>query len=113
MGKTYITKIKALSDNLTIDDMGMLICKDVGCELTYCQATISDPYNRPFNNCDQLFKNLNQCIANQINNYQQNNLGKTMQEYAIYMIDKKKAEKHTYTFLEDNKNIQITESDIP
>jgi hypothetical protein len=83
--------------------MGMLICKDVGCELMYCQSTISDPNNRPFTDCEAPFRNFNQCIGQQINMFEENNLGKTMQEYTLYMIEKRKKELHSHLFIENNK----------
>jgi len=90
--------------------MGLLICKDVGCELTYCQSTMSDPHNRPFNDCNLQFRNFNQCIGQQISNYEENSMGLTMQEYTLFMIEKRKKEKYSHLFLENNKLKE--ESDI-
>ena len=56
-GALYLRQF-ALSDDLSVDDMSMLICRDVGCELQYCQASLSDPYDRPFENCDAHFRAL-------------------------------------------------------
>ena len=95
--------------------MGLLICKDVGCELTYCQSTISDPYpsNRPFNNCDQLFRNFNSCIQQQIDMYETDSLGLSMQDYTLYMLEKRKKEKYSQLFLENNNlNQEMKEKDM-
>ena len=88
----------AQQEDLTLPEMGMIICRDVGCELTYCQASISDPYERPFENCDQQFKQLNKCIAQEQVRYQTNPEGRTMQEHVAYMLEKKKKEKYMKYF---------------
>jgi hypothetical protein len=84
----------ARSEDLSTNDMAMMICRDLGCELTYCQATLSDPYERPFENCDQQFKQLNSCIAQEQRRYQINPEGRTVQEHVQYMLAKKKKEKY-------------------
>lgn len=83
------------SDNLTVDDMGMLICRDVGCELTLCQNSMADPYERPFSNCDAQFRNLNRCIASEIEEYEkEGHLDRTMQEQIKMKLEKRKKEKY-------------------
>jgi hypothetical protein len=84
----------AQSADLTLDDMGTLICRDMGCELQYCQQSMVDPYERPFNNCDAQFRNLNRCIAQEQERYQSNPENRTMQEQVLYMLEKKKKEKY-------------------
>jgi hypothetical protein len=84
----------ARSEDLSLNEMGMMICRDVGCELTYCQATLSDPYERPFENCDQQFKAFNQCIAQEQRRYIMNPEGRSMHEHIQYMLAKKKKEKY-------------------
>jgi hypothetical protein len=96
----------AQSDKLTVDDMSMLICRDMGCELQYCQQTISDPYDRPFKNCDSQFRNLNRCIAQEQDRYMSNPEGRTMQEQVLYMLEKKKKEKY-FGVLQEAKPVPI------
>jgi len=91
------------SENMSIDDMGMLICRDVGCELQYCQASISDPYEKPFENCDEHIKKFFQCQEQEKRRYSYDNQGRTMQEHIAYMLEKKKKEKaHGVNLLEQN-----------
>jgi hypothetical protein len=104
-GALYL-KQWALSDNLTEDEMAMLICKDVGCELNYCQLSMSDPYERPFENCDQQYRNLNRCIAQEITRFEENSEGRTMQEQVLYMLEKKKREKY-FDFFEELRKHNI------
>jgi hypothetical protein len=98
-GALYLTQW-ALSDDLNIDDMGMLICRDMGCELTYCQATIFDPYERPFENCDEQFRRFNACIGMEKRRFLYDSEGRTMQQQVAYMLEKKKMEKYKYLFQE-------------
>ena len=84
----------AESDDLSLPDMAMIICRDTGCELTYCQATMRDPYERPFENCEQQFRQMNSCIAQEQKRYAINPEGRTMQEHVKYMLEKKKKEKY-------------------
>jgi hypothetical protein len=88
----------AKSDDLSEPDMAMIICRDTGCDLTYCQASMADPYERPFDNCDQQFKQLNNCIAAEQRRYALNPEGRTMQEHISYMLEKKKKEKYMGIF---------------
>jgi hypothetical protein len=92
-GAMYI-KQWAQSDDLSLGDMATLICRDIGCELTMCQASIADPYERPFNNCDEQFRKLNKCITQEEERYQKDNEGRTMQEQVQYILEKKKKEKY-------------------
>jgi hypothetical protein len=84
----------AMSDSLNIDDMSMLICRDTGCELQYCQQTLSDPFEQPFKNCDAQYRNLTRCIIQEQDRYLTNPEGRTMQEQVLYMLEKKKKEKY-------------------
>lgn len=90
------------SGDLSLNEMATMICRDVGCELQYCQATISDQYERPFDSCTQQLRQLNGCIAQEEKRYTENPEGRTMQEQVRYMLDKKKKEKY-FHFLESQK----------
>lgn len=79
----------ALSDDLSVDDMSMLICRDVGCELQYCQASLADPYDRPFENCDSHFRALTRCIAQEHDRYV-SNPERSVQEQVLYMLEQRK-----------------------
>jgi hypothetical protein len=88
----------AKSDDLSLPEMGMIICRDIGCELTYCQTSMADPYERPFDNCDQQFKALNSCISNEQRRYLMDPQGRSMGEHVNYMLEKKKKEKYAHLF---------------
>jgi hypothetical protein len=61
----------------------------VGCELQYCQASLSDPYDRPFDNCDSHFRALGRCIAQEQDRYL-SNPERTVQEQVLYMLEQRK-----------------------
>jgi len=84
----------AQSDDLSPDEMATIICRDTGCELTYCQATLYDPNERPFENCDFQFRQLTKCIDQEQKRYLDNPQGRTVQEHVIFMLDKKRKEKY-------------------
>ena len=91
-GALYLRQF-ALSESLSLEDMSMLICRDVGCELEYCQASMTDPYERPYENCDSQFRNLNSCITREQDRYI-SNPERTIQEQVLYMLEKKKEKYH-------------------
>ena len=91
----------ALSDDLTVHDASMLICRDMGCELQYCQSTLSDPYDRPYENCDMQFRALNKCIAQEQDRYL-SNPERSIQEQVLYMLEHKKNNKYAYILKENN-----------
>jgi hypothetical protein len=84
----------AQADDLSLEDGAMIICRDTGCELSYCQASLYDPNERPFENCDYQFRQLNSCIAQEQKKYVDNPQGRTIQEHVLYMLDKKRKEKY-------------------
>ncbi len=84
----------AQSDGLTIDEAATIICRDTGCELTYCQATLYDPYERPFENCDFQYKQLTKCIAQEEKRYEEQPQGNTLQEHTMIMLERKRKEKY-------------------
>ena len=52
------------SPKLGIDELSMMICKDVGCDLSYCQQLFAKP--RPgmqINNCDAQFNQFRECVV--------------------------------------------------
>ena len=93
------------SDNLTINDMGMLICRDIGCELQYCQASIADPNETPFNSCDEHFKRFTNCMTQEIRRYIYDGQGRTMQEQVAYMLEKRNKEKYEHLMEEKQKEV--------
>lgn len=96
------------SDDMSLDDMGMLICRDVGCELQYCQASMSDPYEKPFENCDDHFKKFYQCQEQEKRRYRYDGQGRSMQEQIAFMLEKKKKEKvHGVNQYEQETNKQL------
>jgi hypothetical protein len=101
-GALYLRQY-ALSDSLTLDDMSMLICRDVGCELQYCQASMSDPYERPYKDCNGQFSELNKCMAQEQERYKSNS-ERSMQEQVLYMLEKKKEKYHN--ILQMNKPLE-------
>jgi len=94
-------KLWAMSDELNVDDMALLACRDVGCELSYCQNSMTDPYERPFENCEQHQSALFGCIDYQINMYNKKPLASTIQEHLKIVLENKKNKKYDFLF---NKN---------
>ena len=96
------------SDDLTLDDMGMLICRGVGCELQYCQASMLDPYEKTFENCDDHIKKFYQCQEQEKRRYIHDGQGRTLQQQIVFMFEQKKKEKkHGVNVLEQKLNRQI------
>ena len=52
------------SPKLGIDELAMMICRDVGCDLTYCQMLYAKPKtpDMQINDCDNQFDNFRSCI---------------------------------------------------
>ena len=52
------------SPKLGIDELAMMICREVGCDLQYCQTLFAKPKhpNQQINNCDSQFDNFRTCI---------------------------------------------------
>ena len=53
------------SPKLGIDELSMMICKDVGCDLSYCQNLFSKPKSesQQIANCDSQYSALRDCIV--------------------------------------------------
>lgn len=108
-GALYLNQY-AQSENISLDDMGMLICRDVGCELQYCQASMSDPFEKPFENCDQHYKLFSDCMSQEKRRYLHDGQGRTMQEQIAFMLEKKRKEKYQYiTQFEQPHNVKPEE----
>lgn len=86
----------AQSDELTLPEMALILCRDVGCELQYCQASMSDPYERPFEDCNQQFKLFNSCITGEQRRYTLDPQGRSLQDHLQFKLEKKKKEKYNY-----------------
>jgi hypothetical protein len=84
----------AQSDDLTLPGMALILCRDVGCELQYCQASMSDPYERPFEDCNQQFRHFNSCITGEQRRYTLDPQGRSLQDHLQFMLEKKKKEKY-------------------
>lgn len=91
------------SKDLSVEDMGMLACRDIGCELTYCQQSLGDPYEKPFADCNSQFSQFNKCIQNEIRMFNYAPKG-TIQEHLQIVLDMKKKNKYSYIF--ENENIE-------
>lgn len=88
------------SDDLSVDDMGMLACRDVGCELNYCQTSMTDPYESPFENCDGQQKEFYGCIQREIRMYNYNSHGRSLQDHLKLRLEEKKKNKYSHIFPE-------------
>jgi hypothetical protein len=53
------------SAKLTIDELSMFICRDVGCDLSYCQHLVGKPRSstQSITDCTQQFNNFRDCIV--------------------------------------------------
>jgi hypothetical protein len=103
--------LKALekSDDITLDDLGFLLCRDAGCELQYCQSSMIDQNERPFKNCEEQYKKFNQCQEQEKKRYLYENDGKiSIKEHLNLMLEKKKYDnKNRLNELEMESNKQI------
>ncbi len=103
-GALYLGQF-AESEDLSVEDKGMLICRDVGCELQYCQATLSDPYDRPFQDCNAQFRAFTRCIAQEQDRYI-SNPERSVQEQVLYMLEQRK-NKYTHIFEMNEKKEEL------
>ena len=53
------------SNKLGIDELAMMICRDVGCDLSYCQTLFAKPKDssQRIQNCDRQFSDLRNCVV--------------------------------------------------
>lgn len=96
-----------LSPDLTIDDMALLACRDIGCDLNYCTTSMLDPYEKPFNNCNDQNKALFNCISREISRYESNPLAETIQDHLkeVLLLKKKYSKYNINNITESNNNI--------
>ncbi len=97
------------SKDLTVDDMAMLACRDVGCELNYCQTSMTDPYEKPFENCESQHKQLVKCINQEVDIYETAPKG-TLQEHLKLVLKMKKENKYKHLF--ETEVVPITTNNI-
>ncbi len=95
------------SDDITLEDMAMLICRDAGCELQYCQAGLIGPNQNPFSSCDEQFKNFNKCQEQEKKRYLYDNQGKSMKDHLYFMIEQKKEKFGKANEMEQQQNKQL------
>lgn len=92
-------KLWEISDDLTVDDMGLLACRDVGCELNYCQTSLSDPYEKPFQNCDSQTRAFYSCISREVDNYNSIDSNIPLKDYLKVTLENKKKNKYSHLFI--------------
>ena len=110
-GALYL-KQYAQSDDITLDDMGMLICRDIGCELQYCQASMYDPHEKPFDNCDEQYQSFSSCMVQEKRRFIHDGQGRSMQEQIVFMLEKKRKDKYQNLFQENKiENIKSEEKE--
>lgn len=114
-------KLWQISDELTVDDMALLACRDVGCELNYCTTSFTDPYERPFEDCNSQSKALYSCISREVNIYNSQKEQIPLKTYLSKLLLEKKNNKYKHLFenridvhAENKKEIQyeVSVSDI-
>jgi hypothetical protein len=95
------------SDKVTLEDMAMLVCRDAGCELQYCQAGLWGPNANPFTSCDDQYKKFNQCQEQEKKRYLYDNHEKTMKDHLFNMIEQKKDKFTKANEIEHQQNKQL------
>ena len=60
----YLRHYRA-STKLSIDELSMFICRDVGCDLMYCQHLVGKPRNnsQQITSCTNQFNNFRDCVV--------------------------------------------------
>lgn len=82
------------SEELGLEDMSMLLCRDKGCDLTYCQATLADPYEQPFADCFEQSAAFNDCMVREQRRYNFQALGVPLRIYIKQRMADMMAEKN-------------------
>lgn len=82
-------------EDLSVEDMSVIICRAKGCELTYCSATMHDPYERPFEDCSSQYKDFTQCLSQEQQRFIHAPEGRTKQEQVAFMLEKQKQDRLT------------------
>ena len=93
-----------ISDELEVEDMAVLACRNVGCELNYCTTSMFDAYERPFNDCDQQQKEFFTCINQEIRMYNLFPKGNSIKEHLQFVLNQKKDKKYKFLFEKINFN---------
>jgi hypothetical protein len=92
-------KLWGSSENLTVDDMAVLACRDTGCELNYCQTSMHDPHEyKTFKNCDQQTRAIYKCISQEITHYNLAPKGKNTQEHLKFVLERKRLTKYAHLY---------------
>ncbi len=84
--------LKALEkgDELSVEDMAMLVCRDAGCDLQFCQAGLEGPNKNPFQDCDEQYKKFIKCQEQEKKRYFYENNGRSIKDHLYYMVKLKK-----------------------
>ncbi len=77
-------------DEISVEDMAMLICRDAGCDLQFCQAGLEGPNKNPFKDCDEQYKKFLKCQEQEKKRYFYDNHSRSMKDHLFYMINQKK-----------------------
>lgn len=110
-GALYLKQF-AQSEEISFDDMGMLICRDAGCELQYCQTSIADAFEMYFHNCDEQLRNFSNCMTQEKRRYLYDGQGRSIPDQIAYMLEKKRREKYHHLNeyeREHNLNVKMEE----
>ncbi len=87
---SFEIKMWEISDNLSLDDMALLACKDAECDLNLCQSRMTDPYEKQMKNCNMLFSSLNKCLDNEIAKYKSLEKPMVMKTYLKGVLEERK-----------------------
>lgn len=87
---SFDIKMWEISDSLSLDDMALLACKDIECELSYCQSSMTDPYEKHMKNCNMQINSLNKCLDNEIAKYKSLEKPIVMKTYLKGLLEEKK-----------------------
>lgn len=104
-GSLYLNQY-AKNDQISIDEMAMLICREKACELNYCQSSFFDPYEKPFKNCDEFYNKYLGCTSQEIRRYLHDSENRNMNQQIEFMLEKKRKQKEIEKIkdLSENKN---------
>lgn len=104
-------KLWSMSDELSVDDMALLACRDVGCELNYCTTSMTDQYEKPFENCDQQNKELFRCISREVDIYNSNPV-LSLQDHLKQILEAKKKNKYKFLYEREQREKQMLHFNI-
>lgn len=98
------------NSNLSVDDLAMALCKDVGCDLNYCgliKKSIPSDW-KGSSDCTNEYKAFNSCIAREKRVWLSNKVEISMYDYIQSRYEKDKEEKRHRPVFE----MKIDEADI-